>query len=538
MPEITINGKKIIAPPGDTILTAAKRAGIEIPHFCYHPELQYAGSCRMCLVELEKSPKLVTSCNTPVSEGMVIHTDTERVKKARAAVLEFLLINHPLDCPICDKAGECPLQDNYFKYSARESRYEEEKWHKNKKVDLGPLIVHDEERCILCTRCVRFMQDIAKSPQLVVIKRGSKNTLTTYPGALLDNPYSLNTVDICPVGALTSKDFRFKCRAWYLKSSESVCPFCETGCSTIIEYKDNTLHRILPLKNEKVNGSFICDYGRLFRKYINAKNRISLPLAKSHKKDTTCVTTGESFDKIFAAISARVSALNKNNGGGSGKSKNGNGENLRRETGVILSPYLSVEEAYLALKFFGESGVSADIAVIDCGEGFDGFIISDDYLISKDKSPNKAGISLLSDKMKIKFIGADTLASNAATKKYRTIILIGPPFGVSDYYKKHGKSIDICDFVISLTTHLGGMADISDFIIPLALWAESNGHFVNKNNIIQKYGAAVKPPMPDSGADHNIKTLCRLASCFNIKAEYDSAAGVFNEIKTRFKLFT
>ncbi len=539
MPEITINNKKITAQPDDTILTAAKRAGIEIPHFCYHPELQYAGSCRMCLVELEKSPKLVTSCNTPVTEGMVIRTDTERVKKARAGVLEFLLINHPLDCPICDKAGECPLQDNYFKYSARESRYEEEKWHKNKKVDLGPLIVHDEERCILCTRCVRFMQDIAKSPQLVVVKRGSKNTLTTYPGAPLDNPYSLNTVDICPVGALTSKDFRFKCRAWYLKSSESVCPFCETGCDTIIQHKDNAVHRILPLNKPEINGPFICDYGRLFRKYISAENRISMPLVKSNKKETTCVTTGESFDKIFNEVSARVSALNKNNGVDKSKGKDKENEKgLPRETGVILSPYLSLEEAYLAMKIFGESAAGADISVIDCSEGFDGFTISDDYLISKDKSPNKTGISLLSDKMKIKFIGADALASNAGNKKYKTIVFIGPPFAAGDYYKKHGKSIDICDLVISLTTHSGGMADISDFIIPISLWAESKGHFVNKNNIVREYGAAVKPPMTECGADHNIKMLCRLASCFNVKAEYDSAESVFNEIKTRLKLFT
>jgi NADH-quinone oxidoreductase subunit G len=533
MPEIIINGIKIDAPATDTILTAAQRAGIEIPHFCYHPELEYAGSCRMCLVELEKSPKLVTSCNTPVSEGMVIHTDTERVKKARAGVLEFLLINHPLDCPICDKAGECPLQDNYFKYSARESRYEEDKWHKNKKVDLGPLIVHDEERCILCTRCVRFMQDIAKSPQLIVVKRGSKNTLTTYPGAPLDNPYSLNTVDICPVGALTSKDFRFKCRAWYLTSVESVCPFCETGCNTVIQHKDNTVQRILPLKNEKVNGSFICDYGRLFRKYINARDRLSMPLVKSNKKDTTNLTTEESFNKIFAMITARAAAIHKSNGGAGGK------DGLARETGVLLSPYLGVEEAYLALKFFGEpSAAAADMAVIGCGEGFDGFTVSDGYLISKEKSPNKAGISLLSDKMGIKFIGADALAANAGAKKYKTIIFIGPPFAVRDYYIKHGKSLDICDFVISLTTHSGGMADISDFIIPLSLWAESDGHFVNKNNIVQKYGAAVKPPMPEGGADYNVKILCRLASCFNIKAGYSSTADVFNEIKTRYKLFT
>lgn len=533
MPEITIDGIKINAQSSDTILTAARRAGIEIPHFCYHPELRYAGSCRMCLVEVEKSPKLVTSCNTPVSEGMVVHTDTERVKKARAAVLEFLLINHPLDCPICDKAGECLLQDNYFKYSARESRYEEEKWHKGKKIDLGPLIVHDEERCILCTRCVRFMQDIAKSPQLVVVKRGAKNTLTTYPGAPLNNPYSLNTVDMCPVGALTSKDFRFKCRAWYLKSAQSICPFCETGCNTVIQHKDNVVYRILPFENEKVNGPFICDYGRLFRKYINSRDRITAPLVKSNRKDAASLTVEESFDKIFALITARAAAVQKKDKGAGVKDGAG------REIGVLLSPYLSVEESYLVLKFFGgASGRAADIALIDCVEGFDGFTVSDSYLISKEKSPNKAGISMLSDKMGIKFIAADVLAANAGSKKYKTLIFVGPPFAVLDYYKNHKKLLNACDFIISLTTHSGGIADISDFIVPFSLWAESSGHFVNKNNIVQKYGQAVNAPFNGCAADYNVKILCRLASCFNIKSGYAFAAEVFDEIKTRYKLFT
>ena len=522
MAKIIIDGNQIEAASTDTILTAATRAGIDIPHFCYHPELQYAGSCRMCMVELEKSPKLVTSCTTLAAEGMIVHTDTERVKKARAAVLEFLLINHPLDCPICDKAGECPLQDNYFKFSAGDSRYEEQKWHKRKKADLGPTIVHDEERCILCTRCVRFMQDIAKSPQLVVTRRGSKNTLSTYPGAPLDNPYSLNTVDICPVGALTSKDFRFKCRTWYLKSSKSLCPFCETGCNTIIQHMDGCVYRILPDKNEKVNGAFMCDQGRLFRKHISCADRVSAPVVKCNKNDATSTSAEESFDKIFAAVAEKSAAILKKDGPGA--------------FGVLLSPYLSVEEAYLALKIFGETLKTPDIALINYGEGFDGFTFSDDYLISKDKSPNKAGISALAEAMNIKLAAPETIAANAESKKNRSVIFIGPSFGIKEFYDRHKKAIDTSDFVISLTTHFQNIASISDYIIPFLLWAESEGHFVNKNGLVQKFLPAVTPP-GGAASPGNIETLRRLGACFNAKFEYRSAAEVFAEIKKRLKLF-
>lgn len=523
MPHIVIDDKHIEALPTDTILTAATRAGIEIPHFCYHPELRYAGSCRMCMVEVEKSPKLVTSCTTLAAEGMIVRTSTDRVKKARAAVLEFLLINHPLDCPICDKAGECPLQDNYFKFSARESRYREQKWHKRKKVELGPTIIHDEERCILCTRCIRFMEDFAGSPQLVVTRRGSKNTLSTYPGAPLDNPYSLNTVDLCPVGALTSKDFRFKCRAWYLKSSKSICPFCETGCNTVIQHMDGRVYRILPDKNEKVNGAFMCDYGRLFRKYISDGDRVTAPVIRTRKNDTTSVSTECGYDAIFAAIGERASALLKKSG--------------PNAFGVLLSPYLSVEEAYAALKIFAGTVKTPDIALISYDGGFDDFTISDDKLISKDKSPNRNGIMALAKAMGVKFAAPESIAANAACKKNAAVFFIGPSFGMKGFYEKHKNAIDASDFVVSLTTHFGGMASISDYIVPFALWAESEGHFVNKNGTVQKYSPAVLRPSGASSPD-NFATLKRLAACFGTGIEHGTAGEAFAEIRAKLKLFS
>ena len=214
MAKITIDGKQFEADGKRTIIEAARENGIEIPHFCWHPKLSVAGNCRMCLVEVEKLPKLVIACATQIADGMVVHTANPNVIKAREAVMEFLLINHPLDCPICDEAGECKLQDYAYQYSRGYSRFDEDKVHKPKRVELGPHVMLDTERCIMCSRCIRFCDEIAKKPQLTFTQRGTHVELTTFPGEQLDNPYSMNVIDICPVGALTSRDFRFKARVW------------------------------------------------------------------------------------------------------------------------------------------------------------------------------------------------------------------------------------------------------------------------------------------------------------------------------------
>jgi len=518
MPKITINEKEINAKPSDTILRAAERAGIEIPHFCYHPELQYVGSCRLCMVEVAKAPKLMTACSTMVTDGMVVNTESEKVKKARAAVLEFILSNHPLDCPICDKAGECPLQNNYFKYSAKDSRFEEKKWNKKKTVDLGPTITHDEERCILCTRCVRFMQDIAKSPQLIVAKRGSRNTLTTYPGEPLDNPYSLNTVDICPVGALTSKDFRFKCRAWYLKSSRSVCPFCARGCNIIIQHKDDIIHRILPDKNDDINGLFMCDHGRLSKNLVHSEDRIFEPVVNARNAEKRTKAT---YEKAFAETSSKLSAIVKKHGHGS--------------VGVIISQYLSIEEAYLAARLFTEGINTPNFAVLDSEDGFDGFEFHDDYLISKDKSPNKAGIAELLKKMGKSPISFDTVEKISAAGRLNAIVFIGPSAGYSQFYAAHRKIFEKCGFVVSITTHERNMAVSSDVLIPLLTWAETSGHFLNSKGILQKYNSAVFPKNPN--AMPNAEMLGALSSACGLKTHYSSTNSVFDHIVSRLEIF-
>lgn len=253
MAKITIDGRPLEVDNSLTVIQAARDNGIEIPHFCWHPRLSVAGNCRICLVEIEKMPKLVIACSTQVAEGMVVRTNTEKVIDARQAVMEFLLINHPLDCPICDEAGECKLQDYAYEHSIGYSRFDEDKVHKPKRVELGPHVLLDDERCIMCSRCVRFCDEIVKKPQLTFTERGDHVELTTFPGEQLDNAYSMNTIDICPVGALTSRDFRFKARVWEMSATETVCPGCARGCNMNVWVRNNEILRQTPRFNADVN---------------------------------------------------------------------------------------------------------------------------------------------------------------------------------------------------------------------------------------------------------------------------------------------
>jgi NADH-quinone oxidoreductase subunit G len=275
---LTINGKAVQAEAGTTVFQAAEAAGIFIPHYCYHPDLSIAGVCRMCMCEVEKNPKLQISCNTPVAEGMVVRTDTPKVKETVKGVLELHLINHPIDCPICDKAGECKLQDYYRDYGLYESRMDYDKVHKPKVVDIGTIVL-DSERCILCSRCVRFTSEVTKTNELGIFNRGDRAELRTHDGGPLHNEYTGNLADICPVGALTAKDFRFACRVWFLEKTDSVCTQCAHACSTTISVKPQTrtLYRVEPRRNPEVNKSWICDTGRWDYHYVSNDKRVRVP---------------------------------------------------------------------------------------------------------------------------------------------------------------------------------------------------------------------------------------------------------------------
>ncbi len=262
MPKVTIDGQAIEVPAGTTVLRAAKQLGIEIPVFCYHPGLSIAANCRMCLVEVEKSPKPLPGCYTEVGEGMVVHTQTEKIKATQKAVLEFILLNHPVDCPICDQAGECVLQEHFATFSLQASRLTHEKVGKPKAKPLGPNVILDAERCIVCTRCVRFCEEVTKTCELTVESRGEHSEITTPEGVELNNAYSQNVVDICPVGALTSRQFRFNRRVWFLDMRDSLCTGCGRGCSVRVDSYKNQVERLVPRYNPDVNSYWMCDDGR------------------------------------------------------------------------------------------------------------------------------------------------------------------------------------------------------------------------------------------------------------------------------------
>ncbi len=262
MPRITIDGIEYEVEEGRTILQAIDDLGllmnpVDIPHYCWHPKLEIDGSCRLCQVEVDDLPKLQIACNTPVKDGMVVRTESERVSSARQGVMELLLVNHPLDCPICDQAGECKLQDYAFDYGVKHARTSDPRRPAKKAQKLGPEIVFDQERCILCRRCVRFCKEVPGTGELGVFQRGDESVLETFPGSELDNPYSMNVADICPVGALTTRDFRFKVRVWFLDDVDSLCNQCSNGCNISAGRANNKPYRYVPRRNDSVNDTWM-----------------------------------------------------------------------------------------------------------------------------------------------------------------------------------------------------------------------------------------------------------------------------------------
>ena len=279
MVTLTIEGRTVSVAAGTSILEAAKTAGVLVPHYCYHPGLPVAGVCRMCLVEVEKAPKLAPACASAVAEGQVVHVHSDKALEARKGVLEFLLINHPLDCPICDQAGECELQDYTYREGRAEGRLMEPKRF-NPMEDFGGDVLYVTNRCILCTRCVRFMDDVAGEPVLNVSERGDRAVIGKFEGADLTHPWAGNVIDLCPVGALVSKDFLNKARAWELDRTPSICPNCTQGCNTIVETRDNFVVRTRARPNDEVNKYYMCDYGRLNYRWMNERNRLEAPLVR------------------------------------------------------------------------------------------------------------------------------------------------------------------------------------------------------------------------------------------------------------------
>lgn len=388
MPVITIDGQRLEVPAGKTIIEAAYENGLQIPHFCWHPALSVAGNCRMCLVEVGMPrrradgsieldehgepviaflPKLQIACATPVADGMVVRTKSPRAVKAQEAVMEFLLINHPLDCPICDEAGQCKLQEYAFRYSRGVSRFEEEKVHKPKRVIWGPTIIFDAERCILCSRCIRFANEIARQPVLTFVERNDRVTIELYPGTEFDNPYSMNVIELCPVGALTSRDFRFRARVWEMSFTDSICPGCARGCNIRIGVRNNEILRLEPRRNLHVNQYWMCDEGRLTQYGFVNYNRVSGPhIRRAGNGQLEPVQWAEAYEAVAAA--------------------------LRRykptEIAIIGSGRLTNEDAYAVVKF---ARTVLKTPNLDFPPREDPYF-QDDFLRCSDRNPNTTGV--------------------------------------------------------------------------------------------------------------------------------------------------
>ena len=458
MPTLKIDGQEITVERGTTILQAAEQLGVQIPTFCYHPGLSIAANCRMCLVDTNKAPKPLPACHAQVMDGMEVWTDNEKVKRTRKAVLEFILLNHPVDCPICDQAGECVLQDHYFKYSAQPSRLFHRKRHKAKAKVLGPNVILDAERCILCTRCVRFCDEIAKSSQLTVVNRGEKSEITTFPGKLLDNPYAANTVDICPVGALTSRDFRFRTRVWMLSSERSVCPECARGCTIRVDTFENVPRRYKPAHNPKVNDWWMCDAGRAsFRDYLG--DRMEGPTIVAADGRRTAVSTAKAVEDAARAIQAA---------GG------------HQKVAVIASPWLSNEDAYLLGRLL--TGPLADARVFMGGRAAGA---GDDILIQADKNPNRRGVDAIFAALGVTAQPLATFASAGI----ETVVVFGD---------NHDAADDVLAAIKAVPRRIVAGARVSEWwqlattFLPLRLHWEKDGSYTNFEGVVQRLRRAVR----------------------------------------------
>lgn len=383
---VQIDGAWHQFPKGTRVIEACAQVGIFIPRYCYHKKLTSPGNCRMCLIEMgfprlgpDRKPELGAdgkpiinwiprpqiSCAQDISDGMAVRTNSQLVRDCQRGVLEFLLINHPLDCPICDEAGECQLQEFSVDYGNSKSRFLEHKVKKPKNVQLGPRVTLDDERCILCSRCIRFCQEIAHDDVLGFVDRGSHTVLTAHPGKRLENNYSLNTVDICPVGALTSTDFRFKMRVWFLKETKSICTSCATGCNTVIGTREDVIYRQTPRENDHVNSAWMCDYGRLNFKFLDAENRLLEPQIRS---DGKLIPTNWP-----TAIGQAALQLKQFSGS---------------QIAIVASARMTNEELWLTSQLARTLGVEL-MDIVPRREA------GDDILLSADRNPNTNGARLI-----------------------------------------------------------------------------------------------------------------------------------------------
>jgi len=479
--DVQVDGVWMQMPRGLNVVEVAHRAKKFIPHYCYHPKLSVVGNCRMCLFEMgtpkmgpDRKPVLGADgkpeiawmprpqigCATGITPGMGIRTDSALVKDCRNGVMEFLLINHPLDCPICDQAGECKLQEFSVEYGTGASRFTENKVKKPKNVDLGKRIVLDDERCILCSRCVRFSSEVTEDNVLGFVNRGSHSTLTAYPGKSFDNDYSLNTVDICPVGALTSKDFRFQMRVWFLKESKSICTSCGTGCNITVGSREGKVHRLTPRENEAVNSHWMCDHGRLNFHYLDSKERLTRPLLRA---------AGEQFPGTWEDAMARAAE-------GLKKAK-------PQEVAIVASGRLTNEELFVLKRLVGELGVTQVDLVPHAESG-------DKFLRSPDGNPNSLGVELLGLSSGGRNLGGWSAAILSGKIK-ALLVLGGEDLVATGIPASVLGQLETLIFSGILSNETSRLAQV---VLPAAGFAEKTGSMINVHGRLQRMTRAIATP--------------------------------------------
>ena len=454
---VTIDGMQIAVPKGTSIIEAAKQAGVLVPHYCYHPSLPSPAVCRMCLVEVEKAPKLMPACVTTVAEGQVVLVnDSPTAKKAREGVLELLLINHPLDCPICDQAGECELQDYVFQEGRAGTRYTEYAKRYNPVEDFGPDVLYVPNRCILCTRCVRFMEDVVKTPVLNVSERGDRAFIGIAEQERLDHPWAGNVVDLCPVGSLLSKDFLHKARAWDLDKTASVCPGCTQGCNINLDTRDDVIVRIRPRPNLDVNRHFICDYGRMNYRWMNRGDRVEAPLVRDGARHvaTDWDTALARLDQVLRGASGSAVIL------ASGRAST--------ESLGLVRRMLELFQVTAAVQV--PLGDEAPIA------GIPGLALR------RERAPNLAGAQLLG-------YSADWAGALGQVRGAGVVVVLDADLTPDD----EAALASAQGLVVVLSTVIPDVRN-AELILPLTNMTEENGTYVNRDRRLQRYQQAKAQP--------------------------------------------
>jgi NADH-quinone oxidoreductase subunit G len=470
MLKLRIDGREIETPEGATVLAAARAAGIDIPHFCHHPAFEPEGTCRMCLVGIEGSSKLELSCATKVREGMKVTTNGPEVEAARKEVLEFLLAEHPMDCPVCDKAGECRLQDYYDRYGRFAGRFRETREKRDKIVPIGKSLVLDNERCILCTKCVRFLRRVTGTGELGVYQRGVRTWIGLYEGRKIENDYSGNLVEICPVGAITDADFRGRSRTWLLEKGDSLCPCCGRGCNVTLEFRpgsersgeETRVFRVRARENPEVNGPWICDIGR-YAYPKGMEDRCRRVLMTGDRKVTRL-----SWDKALIMLTEKVRGLRAAGRGG--------------RIGLVLDTFLSNEELSLVRQAFAEPFAGRKYWFADPPPGR-----ADSLLLTAERSPNRRGALDLGFELRPPDLGELAKGADLLLIFGNGLLEYGPESRVREALADVGAKF-------LFTARSGALDRNVDVILPTALMAERSGSVTNVDGRVQAFRPVWNPP--------------------------------------------